>query len=182
MNFELLNFLSLLNFELLNFELFIMKKSFQDISDKTLENKYDTSKQAIVLFDGHCNLCNSSVDFIIKRDKKAFFRFASLQSEVGQYFLEKFEVNKNQNKEVKDVEKYKTVIVIYQDNIYKKSSAVFQITKRLSGFWFLLNIFQVIPAFLRDIVYDLVARNRYRFFGKKNTCRIATQEEKNRFL
>ncbi len=135
--------------------------------------KYDTNQHAVILFDGVCNLCNASVDFVLKRDKKAFFKFVSLQSETGKNLLETHGI-KNQ--------KLDTVMVIYQKKVYQKSSAVLFIARKISGFWFLFNVFVIVPPFLRDVVYSLVAKNRYRFFGKKNTCRIATSEEKMRFL
>ncbi len=126
----------------------------------------------IVLFDGECNLCDSSVTFILKRDKKRHFRFASLQSPTGQAILEKFSLPK---------EKRDTVLLIEGNRIYDKSTASLRIAMRLQGLWPLLCIFFIIPAFLRDILYAFIAKNRF-WFGKKTSCMMAKEEWKGLFI
>ncbi|HMQ69059.1 MAG TPA: thiol-disulfide oxidoreductase DCC family protein [Ignavibacteria bacterium] len=127
----------------------------------------------IILFDGVCNLCNSSVNFIIDHDKKDVFRFASLQSEAGQEILE---TNKLSTKEFKSI--------IFSDNgkIYTQSSAVLRIVKDFPGLWKLFYGFIIVPPVIRNYFYDIIADNRYRWFGKKDSCRIPTPELRNKFL
>ena len=128
--------------------------------------------EKIILFDGVCNLCNSSVQFIIKRDPKSCFKFASLQSETGRSLLEQY----NFNKEID------SFILIENQKIYSKSSAALRVCTNLNGLWKLLTILRILPVPLRDFFYDLVAENRYKWFGKKESCMIPTKEMKKRFL
>ena len=128
---------------------------------------------SIILFDGVCNLCNSSVNFIIDHDKKNDFRFASLQSEAGQDLLKKFHLN------VKD---FDSIILIENGKHYQRSSAVLKIVKKFPGLWKLLYLFIIVPKPLRDFVYDNIADNRYKWFGKKESCRVPTPELKEKFL
>ena len=127
----------------------------------------------IILFDGVCNLCNGAVTFIIKRDKKNIFKFAALQSEVGQGLISKFNI---------DTKKVDSIILIDGEKHYEKSSAALHIAKHLSGAYPLLFGFMVVPKFIRNSVYDYVARNRYKWFGKKESCMIPSAELKRRFL
>ncbi|MBX7151424.1 thiol-disulfide oxidoreductase DCC family protein [bacterium] len=127
----------------------------------------------IILFDGVCNLCNGSVLFIIKRDPKAQFRFASLQSAYGENFL------KEKNLSTKE---YDSIVLIEGDRFYTQSSAALRIAKRLNGAWPLFYIGIIIPKFLRDAVYNFIAKNRYRWFGKKDACMIPTPELRSRFM
>lgn len=126
----------------------------------------------IVLFDGDCHFCDQSVQFIIKRDPKVIFKFSSLQSEVGQHIQSNFHTPKNID----------SLLLIVQNKVYDKSSAALHICKYLTGLWKLLYILVLIPKPIRDTVYDFIAKNRYRWFGKKSECRIPTPEERNRFL
>ncbi len=135
------------------------------------QKKYDHT--AIVLFDGVCNFCNSSVNFIIRHDKKAHFKFAPIQSQIGKVLCEKFEI---------DLKKIDSIILIENDQFYFKSSAILRITKKLNGVYPLLFGFIIIPRFVRDAVYDLIARNRYKWFGKKESCMIPTPDVKERFI
>lgn len=128
--------------------------------------------EAIILFDGICNFCNSSVQFIIKRDPTGYFKFASLQSEIGQQLLKQYRVSKQID----------SLIVIEKEKVYIKSSAALQISKKLSGFWKCFTILRVLPPFFRDFLYDLVAKNRYNWFGKRESCMLPTEEMKKRFL
>ncbi len=127
----------------------------------------------IILFDGVCNLCNNSVQFIINRDAKAKFKFASLQSQTGQELLKQF--NQSGSELI-------SVMLIRNDRLYSKSNAALEIARQLSGAWPALYIFKIIPSFLRDWIYDWIASNRYRWFGKKDECMIPTPELKSRFL
>ncbi len=127
----------------------------------------------IVLFDGVCNLCNQSVDFIVQRDKKDVFKFASLQSEFAQNLLKPFPI---------DAQKLDSVLLVKGGKLYQKSSAALQIARQLGGGWRLMYGFIIVPRFLRDFVYNIIAKNRYRWFGKKETCRLPTPEERAKFL
>lgn len=127
----------------------------------------------IILFDGVCNLCNSSVNFIIDRDKKNIFKFAALQSETGQKFLNKFGMDQND---------FDSVVLVDENKFYSKSSAALKIVKEFPFLWKALYIFIIIPAPLRNFFYDLVAKNRYNWFGKKDSCRMPSPELKNKFL
>jgi len=128
----------------------------------------------IILFDGVCNLCNGAINFIIKRDKKDVFRYASLQSEIGQKLITERGI---------DISKIDSILLIDPaKTFYHKSTAALQIAKQLSNPYPLFYLFLVIPKFLRDWVYDIVAKNRYRWFGKKETCMIPTPELKTLFI
>ena len=127
----------------------------------------------IILFDGVCNLCNSSVNFIIDNDKRNIFKFASLQSETGS------ELMKKHNLTSKDID---SVILIDADRAYIKSDAALRIAAELGGIYKLISYLRFIPKFIRDFFYDIIAKNRYRWFGKKDSCRIPTPELKSKFL
>jgi predicted DCC family thiol-disulfide oxidoreductase YuxK len=133
----------------------------------------EDSKNLVLLFDGVCNLCNASVQFIIRRDKKAFFKFAPLQSEFGRKICERNQLNQNE---------IETVILLAEGKVYTKSAAGLQIVKKLGGLWPLLYVFIIIPAFLRDPVYDFIARSRYKWFGKRDSCMIPDPELRSRFI
>lgn len=126
----------------------------------------------IILFDGICNFCNSSVQFIIKRDQAAFFKFASIQSEVGQALLAQYKVPANID----------SVIYIEQENIYFESTAALKISRRLDGLWPACYVLIVIPQCIRNTAYKLFAKNRYRLFGKKQACLLPTPSQRQRFL
>ena len=126
-----------------------------------------------ILFDGVCNLCSGFVVFTIKRDPNAKFKFASLQSEEGASLQKEFGVDPNN---------IKTMVLVENDHYYLKSDAVLRIFKHLNGMWFILYYLIYIPRPIRNIVYDLVANNRYRWFGKKDECMLPTPELEKRFL
>lgn len=126
----------------------------------------------IILFDGICNFCNSSVNFIIDRDIYDVFRFSSLQSDAGNKMLHKYKVEDGID----------SLILIEGDNYYTKSTAALKIAKELKSPWKIFYIFIIIPKFVRDFFYDIIAKNRYRWFGKREKCRIPTEEEKNKFI
>lgn len=129
--------------------------------------------KSVLLFDGVCNLCNSSVNFILARDPKAKFRFASLQSDEGQELLQAFEDRPSD---------LSSVVLIEDGQLYARSDAALRVARQLSGGWPLLYAFIVLPRALRDAVYDWVARNRYRWFGKRDSCMMPSPELRNRFL
>jgi predicted DCC family thiol-disulfide oxidoreductase YuxK len=127
---------------------------------------------AIILFDGICNLCNHSVQFIIKRDPAGYFKFASLQSETGKRLLKQYGVSNQID----------SIIVIENKKVYIKSSAALQICTKLTGFWKFFIILRLLPSVFRDFFYDKVAKNRYKWFGKRDSCILPTTELKKRFL
>ncbi|MCB0398072.1 MAG: DUF393 domain-containing protein [Winogradskyella sp.] len=129
----------------------------------------------LILFDGVCNLCNSSVLYVIKRDKKNKFLFAPLQSDIGASITTKFKIDTNKVDS----------ILLYNPNsqkVYSKSTAALQVAKQLHFPTKLMAIFFIVPAFIRNWVYDFVAKNRYKWYGKKDACMIPTPELKAKFL
>ena len=126
----------------------------------------------LILFDGVCNLCNRSVQFIIKRDKEKLFRFASLQSAYGQKILQQFNL---------PYDNFNSFILYQNGKIYTKSTGALKMFEQLSG-WKWVKIFWAFPRFIRDAVYNLVAKNRYKWFGKKEECWLPTPDLKARFL
>ncbi|MFT3908913.1 MAG: thiol-disulfide oxidoreductase DCC family protein [Ferruginibacter sp.] len=131
------------------------------------------STHPIILFDGICNLCNSSVQYVIKHDPAASFKFASLQSEQGQNLLRQFNLATN------DINSF----VLIQDNkAYTRSTAALKVAKQIKGATKLLYGFIIVPAFIRDAVYSFIAHNRYKWFGKRNECMAPTPSLKERFL
>jgi predicted DCC family thiol-disulfide oxidoreductase YuxK len=133
----------------------------------------ELSKNHIILFDGVCNLCNSSVQFIIKHDKKDKFRFASLQSDFGKELIKKYQI---------DTSKTDSVIYVYDNKAHTQSMAALKIVRQLNGAWPILYIFIIVPSFIRNWIYNYVAKNRYKWFGKKESCMIPNPELKSRFL
>ncbi|MBA2561860.1 MAG: thiol-disulfide oxidoreductase DCC family protein [Chitinophagaceae bacterium] len=131
------------------------------------------NQQSIILFDGVCNLCNSAVQFIIKRDKKNYFRFASLQSAHGQELLS------NYNLPLNDLNSF---VLIENEKAYTRSTGALRVSKKLNKLWPLLYSFIIIPKFIRDSVYKWIAGNRYKWFGKKSECMIPSPQLKARFL
>ena len=128
----------------------------------------------IILFDGVCNLCNGAVNFIIKRDKNDVFRYASLQSEIGKKLASEIGV---------DTSKLDTILLIEPSvAYYHKSTAALHIAKQLSGGYPLLSVFLIFPKILRNWVYDIIAKNRYKWFGKRDNCVIPTPELKALFI
>ncbi|AZU62052.1 thiol-disulfide oxidoreductase DCC family protein [Neobacillus mesonae] len=128
--------------------------------------------QRIILFDGVCNFCNSSVQFIIKRDPKGHFKFASLQGEIGQQLLNQHGLNS----------KMDSFVLIEDDNIFFESTAVLRVCRKLKGGWKLLAGLFIVPSPLRNSIYKIIAKNRYKWFGKKDSCMLPRPEWRNRFL
>lgn len=131
-----------------------------------------TEHESIILFDGVCNLCSGAVQFVIKRDPAAKFKFASLQSEFGQQQLKRFGL---------DPHSLHSIILIQGDKFYERSDAALRIARQLNGGWPLFYAFIIVPRFIRDGIYNLIGRNRYKLFGKKEACWIPTPELKSRF-
>lgn len=127
----------------------------------------------VVLFDGVCNLCNGAVNWLIDHDPKNVLKFASLQSSYGQQIVAK---NKLQG------EYLNTILFVEDDKVYERSNAVLRALKHIGGWPTLLYAFIVVPAFMRNAVYNFVARNRYRWFGKMDACRVPTPKLKAKFL
>ena len=127
----------------------------------------------IIFFDGVCNLCNNSINFIIDRDKNQVFRYAPLQSDFAKEQL----IPKGANPDKLD-----SIILLKDGKVYHKSSAALQIARNLSGAWSLLAGLMIFPKFIRDFVYDIIAKNRYKWFGKRDECRIPTPELKKLFV
>ncbi|AXG71419.1 hypothetical protein KORDIASMS9_03676 [Kordia sp. SMS9] len=128
----------------------------------------------IVLFDGVCNLCNGFVDKIISKDKNDVFRFASLQSDIG------IAIQKHLHLDPKQLDS----VILYEPGVayYHKSQAALRIMNEFGGAWKLLQVFRILPKFINDSVYNLVAKYRYKWFGQKETCRMPTAEERAKFL
>ena len=133
----------------------------------------NNAKLKIILFDGVCNFCNYWVNFIIDRDKQNVFKFAALQSEKGR------EITKKNNLPQNDFDSF---ILISQNKVFTKSAAAFEILQYLSGWIKIVYPIKYLPIQITDFFYDLIAKNRYNYFGKKDTCRIPTKEEKDKFL
>ena len=139
-----------------------------------MEIQYLPRDKKIILFDGVCNLCDSIVQFVIKHDKHDVFRFVALQSDLGVKILKHIGI---------DVSKTDS-IVLYEPGIayFYKSDAALEIAKTIGGFFTFATAFRILPAFLRNKVYDYIAKNRYKWYGKKEDCMIPTPEMKAKFL
>ena len=131
------------------------------------------NNQPIILFDGVCNLCNGSVQFIIRRDPGSRFHFAALQSDFGNSQLLRYGIPPGM---------LNSVILIQDGKAHQKSNAALEIAKQLSGLWPAMYIFKIIPRFIRDWVYDRIAKNRYKLFGRRDECMIPTPGLKGRFV
>ncbi len=128
---------------------------------------------AVILFDGVCNFCNSTINFVIERDRTKFFRFAPLQSAAAAGLMHKYGI---------DGIEADSVVVVENEKAYLRSAAALHIARHLTWPWKALYLLIVIPRPLRDIAYTLFARNRYRLFGKKDVCMMPTPDLRNRFL
>ena len=133
----------------------------------------DSCSHPVVIFDGLCNLCEGSVLFILKRDPSGIFRFASLQSKFGQQVLERFHL---------PIDDFNTMVLLVGERIFTQSTAALKVVKKLRFPWPLLFAFIIIPPFFRNFFYRIIAKNRYRWFGKKKECLIPTPELRSRFV
>lgn len=125
-----------------------------------------------MLFDGECNFCDASVQFILKRDPQANFKFTSLQGEKGKELLEMYNVSKE----------IESIVLIEGEQYFVQSTAALKIAKKLKGVWKLFYIAIIVPKPFRDFIYQYIAKNRYKWFGKKQQCTIPTPEQRERFL
>lgn len=132
-----------------------------------MENK------STILFDGVCNLCNAAVQFVLRNDTKKIFRFASLQSEFGQSILVKYNLNTTT---------LSSLVLLDGDRVYTKSTGALRIARKLRFPFNLLYSFIIVPPFIRNAVYNYVAKNRYKWFGKEETCWVPTPELTERFM
>ena len=128
--------------------------------------------ERVVLFDGECNFCDKSVQFIIKRDTRGLFKFASLQSDIGKELLIKYNVPSNTD----------SFVLIEDNDCYIKSSAGLRVCRNLKGAWKFLYFLLVVPKPLRDFFYGIIAKNRYKWFGTKESCMLPSPQERKRFL
>ena len=136
-------------------------------------DRVEESAHPVLLFDGVCNLCNGSVQFILRRDPEARFRFASLQSAVGQRYLDELRIGR---------QALDSMILIEGGRWFRESDAALRIARLLPGPWKMLGLFRLLPRPLRDRLYRFIARNRYRWFGKRESCWLPTPELRGRFL
>jgi len=137
-------------------------------------NQYSNGTQCmpVVLFDGVCKLCNGSVNFIIKHDRKAKLKLAPLQSDYGRRMIATHMEKSNS---------MDSILLLEGVRLSEKSTAIIRISRYLGGLWPLCMIFLIVPRFIRDFFYDVIANNRYRWFGKYDTCRIPNPEYEDRF-
>ena len=127
----------------------------------------------VLLFDGVCNLCNASVQWVLLHDRKGIFHFAALQSDTGQALLRQWG---------RSTEDFDTVVLVDGDRLLLHSDVPLEIVRRLGGWWKLLYVFKIVPRPVRNAIYGWVARNRYRWFGKRQECMLPRPEWKNRFV
>jgi predicted DCC family thiol-disulfide oxidoreductase YuxK len=127
----------------------------------------------VILFDGVCNLCNGFVQFLIERDPKRRYRYASLQSETGQALMRSAGL---------PADEINTVVLMEEGKAYTHSDVALRVARHMVGLWPLATVLYIVPKFLRDAIYNWVARNRYRWFGKKEACMVPTPELKSLFL
>lgn len=144
------------------------------MTDRPVNNRpHIDGHHALVLFDGVCNLCNGFVNFIIDRDPKGYFKFAALQSEEAQPYLEDLGLQDDA---------LESVVLIEGGEAYRRSTAALQIARHLEPPWPLFYVLLAVPLPIREAVYKWVATNRYRWFGKRDQCRVPTPEFRSRFL
>mgnify|MGYP006201101683 CR=1 FL=1 len=131
------------------------------------------TEKAVIFFDGVCNLCNGAVQFVIEHDRKSYFKFAALQSEFAAKTLVDFDLK---------VSHGDSFVLLENGRVYEQSTAALRVSKKLRGLWPLLYVFIIVPPFLRNAVYKFIARNRYKWFGKQESCWVPTPELKGKFL
>ena len=127
----------------------------------------------LILFDGVCNLCSALVQFVIRHDRRAKFRFAAIQSEIGR------EIFQSHGLDPVDLQ---TFVFIAERRMFARSDAAIEVVSRFSGAWRILRVFRFVPRVVRDSIYSFIARNRYRWFGRNDVCMIPTAEIKERFI
>lgn len=125
----------------------------------------------IIFFDGVCNLCNASIQFVIKRDVKGYFKFSALQSDLAKQYIP--DLNSD------DLD---TIILLENGKLYKRSTAALRIAKKLNGLWSLMYVFVIVPPFIRNAIYNYIAKNRYKWWGRQEQCWMPTEGLKDRFV
>jgi predicted DCC family thiol-disulfide oxidoreductase YuxK len=130
-------------------------------------------RNPIILFDGICNFCNGNVNFIIRQDNKKIFRLAALQSEAGQRLLQQYKLPMGD---------FDSFVLVHENKVYNKSSAALEVYSLVPWYWKWTQLIWIFPRFIRDAVYDFIARHRYKWFGKKEQCMVPTAELRGRFL
>ena len=128
---------------------------------------------AVVLFDGVCNFCNATINFVIEHDKSGYFQFAPLQSEIGERLLAEHGIDRIETD---------SVILVENGEAYTHSDAALRIARKLDGIWSWVYVFRIVPRFIRDAAYKIFARHRYRLFGRQDACMMPTPEIRARFL
>lgn len=130
-------------------------------------------KHAVIIFDGLCNLCNNKINFVIRNDKKDYFRFTPLQSEIGKKQLAKHHIHQHN---------FNTFFLLENNKTYKQSTAALRIIKKLDGLWPILYVLIIIPAFMRNVIYNIIAKNRYKWWGKRDSCTVPDGANLEKFL
>lgn len=133
----------------------------------------NNSNKGLLIFDGYCILCLWSVRFILKRDKKDYFRYVALQSEYAKQIISSYNLPDDFDK---------SIVLISENKIWLKSNAVLQIVSRLNGFWPIFGIFKIIPKPIRDSIYMFISKYRYKLFGKRNDCYIPEKKDLQKFI
>ena len=128
---------------------------------------------AVIFFDGVCNLCNRLLQFIIKHDRKKYFRFAALQSDSAKKMLTGFSISASASE---------TILLLEEGKLYKKSTAVLRIAKKLDGPWKAFDTIVIVPVFIRDFFYGIIAKKRYNWFGKRDYCMAPENPDRERFV
>jgi predicted DCC family thiol-disulfide oxidoreductase YuxK len=129
--------------------------------------------EPVILFDGVCNFCNAAVNFVIKRDKHKVIKFASLQSEAGRIMIQRFSL---------PGEDMRSFLLVENNTVYNRSTAALKVCRYLNGLWPICYGMMIVPLFIRNGVYDWIAKNRYKWFGQRNECMVPTPDLKARFL
>ena len=127
----------------------------------------------LILFDGLCNLCSRTVQFIIRNDRLAIYKFASIQSEIGQNIYRHHGLNPDDAQ---------TFLLLSKGKVFQRSDAAIEMARQFGGIWRLASLFKILPRWFRDWLYSMLARNRYRWFGRRVQCIVPTDEIKGRFL
>lgn len=131
------------------------------------------NNKALLIFDGYCILCSWSVRFILKRDKKDYFRFVAMQSEHAKQIISSFNLPGDFDK---------SIVLIFENKIWLKSDAVLQVVSRLNGIWPIFGMFRIIPKPIRDSIYMLISKYRYKLFGKRNDCYIPEKKDLQKYI
>lgn len=144
-----------------------------EIDNQSAQDYTENKEGGIIFFDGVCGLCNGWVDFVIRRDKRSLFKFSPLQGKLARTQLAPFHGPRGL---------LDSMVLFDVDGLHYRSDGVLRTLRGLSGFWKLFYLFHLVPRPLRDAVYDCIARNRYRWFGQRASCRLPTPQEREKFI